>query len=371
MQGSHLARTSSDVGTPRRGCPRHTLRLVPVLALLGVSLYVLLGLSGPNDPHGQLLLDSAQLFWRKGREATKEQGWELETCRNSVSNGYWRHGEQQCKPIPTVPAPDPGVVAHCAPLLLKWPNGTIATRGGSLQTWVWETLVGATTDDGHRRCERVHVSSAIAREVLGERWVAVLGDSEARKFAVALLNHMAPTMPVVFNRHSDFMYDSSNAPIPAIVSFTWAPYTENITSTLEAWDARDTLPDYLVLSAGLWHMLWSGHVDEYALEASRLHSVLMPRINRKAKGFWISLSSLIHHKLLSEQKRQMMNNSQVQSYNGAVSWAGLLAPRGPLILLDLHSVSQGCGDECTTDGIHYSENVYQVLVQAFLNALAF
>lgn len=54
----------------------------------------------------------------------------------------------------------------------------------------------------------------------------------------------------------------------------------------------------------------------------------------------------------------------------APSQAGLLAPSGPLALLDLFLLTQQCGEECSTDGVHSVPDVYDAALQLLLNLAA-
>jgi hypothetical protein len=50
--------------------------------------------------------------------------------------------------------------------------------------------------------------------------------------------------------------------------------------------------------------------------------------------------------------------------------AGVLAPAGPLHLLDLFPLTQHCGEECSTDGVHSLREVYDAALQLMLNVAA-
>ena len=50
--------------------------------------------------------------------------------------------------------------------------------------------------------------------------------------------------------------------------------------------------------------------------------------------------------------------------------AGVLAPGGPFALLDLLPLTQHCGEECSTDGVHSVPQVYDAALQLLLNLVA-
>lgn len=49
---------------------------------------------------------------------------------------------------------------------------------------------------------------------------------------------------------------------------------------------------------------------------------------------------------------------------------GLLEPAGPLSLLDLFPLTQRCGEECSTDGVHSTPEVYDAALQVLINVYA-
>jgi hypothetical protein len=42
---------------------------------------------------------------------------------------------------------------------------------------------------------------------------------------------------------------------------------------------------------------------------------------------------------------------------------------GPCMLLDVAKLTQGCGQQCTADGMHYNGEVYDAVLHIILNAL--
>eukprot|EP00241_Pyramimonas_parkeae_P012723 CAMPEP_0114235028 /NCGR_PEP_ID=MMETSP0058-20121206/6023_1 /TAXON_ID=36894 /ORGANISM="Pyramimonas parkeae, CCMP726" /LENGTH=271 /DNA_ID=CAMNT_0001346745 /DNA_START=448 /DNA_END=1264 /DNA_ORIENTATION=+ len=95
-----------------------------------------------------------------------------------------------------------------------------------------------------------------------------------------------------------------------------------------------------------------------------------PSVSATMPTFWMTISSIVHHKLQSEQKKQMMTAQKVEQYNNIVdTHSGLLQPSGPAYQLDMTRLTSGCGPGCTEDGIHYNNRTFDVALQQTLNAL--
>lgn len=202
--GRALARLGSGTYSPGssiasgggKGC-RRLLLYGGVVSVTALLLFVLDGVipSTREQPRQQLstTLSQQQLLQQR--------------CWQSVSAGHWQPQLHHCEPESMAPANSEAIVAHCKPLTLLWPNGTVAVQGGPVQRWHWDSR---SREQEELPCAWQHVSSIGAKEALGRGWVAIVGDSEARKFTVALLNHLAPTLPVSFSRYALFLGASSS-----------------------------------------------------------------------------------------------------------------------------------------------------------------
>ena len=76
---------------------------------------------------------------------------------------------------------------------------------------------------------------------------------------------------------------------------------------------------------------------------------------------------MVGSKLKTEQKKLRMTADSVAAYNARQQ--ALLAPLGPCFLLDMHRLSAGCSQECTEDGIHYSDATFDASLQQWAAAL--
>jgi hypothetical protein len=201
--------------------------------------------------------------------------------------------------------------------------------------------------------------------------VAVLGDSVARLFYAALLQQAGlGEGECVVGGHQSFQHALAGS---ARSSFYWAPYEANMTSILQGWAASGEAPDVAVMGASLWHMLHNGDAPARRSDLRSLrravHRLRLVRKQTRTLFFWMSTSNLVAHKLPSDHKRARLTVAQIERYD-ADSAAELLMPRGPCLLLDTHRVTRDCGADCTTDGMHYVNSTYAVLLQHWANSIA-
>jgi hypothetical protein len=65
-----------------------------------------------------------------------------------------------------------------------------------------------------------------------------------------------------------------------------------------------------------------------------------------------------------------MTDAMRVAYDEALRSSKLLRRSGgPLLLLDIQSLSWNCGVRCTEDGMHYDGAVYEAALHIMLNAL--
>ncbi|KAL6642768.1 hypothetical protein ACP70R_020949 [Stipagrostis hirtigluma subsp. patula] len=264
--------------------------------------------------------------------------------------------------------------ASCATALhrVSWTDAAAGGVGGAGRSWAWPPSLAAN-------CGFARLSRDDASLLLNGSWVMVAGDSQARLLVLALLRLLldpaaaAAAEPELFRRHSDY-----RAAVPArgiSVDFVWAPFESNLTRLLRE-DLRlaPRMPDVLVLGSGLWHML---HVTDAACYGDALASVAEAARSLRAPlpvppphMFWIGLPRLVNHMLNTDAKRARMNHTMLQAYDREVDQRGILRrDGGPFRLLDVGKLTQGCGQQCTADGMHYDGEVYDAVMHIMLNAL--
>ncbi|KAK9274834.1 hypothetical protein L1049_022087 [Liquidambar formosana] len=240
-------------------------------------------------------------------------------------------------------------------------------------------------------CEFQKLGRSDASDLLNGSWVVVAGDSQARFVALSLLNLVLDSDGLesvkddLFKRHSD--YRMVIAEIGMKLDFIWAPYATNLTDLMMEFKRKRNYPDVLVMGSGLWHMLHVTNASDYGVSLQRLRSAVLSLVPissqfdmdgpvtgsvsiRSPHLFWLGMPMLINSMLNTEEKREKMSSAARNAYDREISDSKLLRQfGGPLLLLDIQSLSRNCGSWCTVDGMHYDGAVYEAAVHIVLNAL--
>lgn len=251
--------------------------------------------------------------------------------------------------------------------------------------WAKTAKVGA--------CEFQKLGKSDASDLLNGSWVVVAGDSQARLVMLSLLNlvlgadskQMESIRGDLFKRHSD--YNLVVDEIGMKLDFVWAPYVTNLTSMVKEYKRKKSYPDVLLMGSGLWHMLHITNASDYEDDLRMLRNSVVSFIplssdlgtNGPVTGsesarsphlFWLGMPMLINSMLNTQKKREKMNDAMWHAYDRALGGSKLLQQTGgPLVLLDIESLTWNCGPHCTVDGMHYDGAVYEAAVHAMLNAL--
>jgi hypothetical protein len=193
----------------------------------------------------------------------------------------------------------------------------------------------------------------------------------------------APPSAFVFERHGDFERNisttttnnkkstSGGGDSQVRVTFHWQPFPQNASNALLEW-RHDKKPALIITSSTLWHMLHIRDQKAFGTEMASLAGVteeMMPKLPEVPKPVAVlAVGTEVHaERLMSVEKRAAMTPEAVDNYNKALQKAGVLAPQGPFGLLDMFSITYGCGIECSVDGIHSQPQVYDAATQIVLN----
>lgn len=257
------------------------------------------------------------------------------------------------------------------------------------KSWAW-TSSSTVSACGFQKLGRFDAS-----DLLNGSWVVVAGDSQARLVALSLLSLVLDSGPLekvnrdLFKRHSDYQIVVSE--IGMRLDFIWAPYTVNLTNLVNGFKRNRNYPDVLVMGSGLWHMLHFTNASDFGVQLQSLRSAsvsLLPfspdtgsdrPVTSSGSGsvsarsphlFWIGMPTLINSMLNTEEKREKMTDAMRGEYDKELHNSKILRKAGgPLLLLDIESLSWNCGVRCTVDGMHYDMPVYEAALHIMLHAL--
>lgn len=251
--------------------------------------------------------------------------------------------------------------------------------------WSWSNSAPVVS------CDFQKLARSDASDLLNGSWVVVAGDSQARLFVVSLLGlvlgseEMDSVRAHLFKRHSDYHIVIDQ--IGMKLDFVWAPYVTNLTHLMMDFKQENNYPDVLLMGAGLWHMLHVTNSSDYGVSLRLLRNSVVSLLPispefgndgpvtgsvsiRSPHIFWMGMPVLISSMLNTEEKRVKMNDAMWDDYNKELYRSKLLRQSGgPLLLLDIQSLSEKCGKQCTLDGMHYDRIVYEAAIHIMLNAL--
>ncbi|OWM84957.1 hypothetical protein CDL15_Pgr027744 [Punica granatum] len=254
-----------------------------------------------------------------------------------------------------------------------------------LKSWGWPQT-GPVSE-----CEFQKLGRPDTSDLLNGSWVVVAGDSQARLVALALLSlvldseRMDSVRGDLFKRHSNYQIVVSD--IGMKLDFVWAPFASNLTDLMVELKQNSSYPDVLVMGSGLWHMLHVHNASDYGVSLELLKGSvtsllpLSPELGddgpvtgsvsfRPPPFFWLGMPMLINSMLNTKEKRERMDDAAFNAYEIELHQSKILRQfGGPLLLLDIHSLTRNCGKRCTEDGMHYDAAVYNAAIHIMLNAL--
>ncbi|BBN17245.1 hypothetical protein MPTK1_7g13020 [Marchantia polymorpha subsp. ruderalis] len=304
------------------------------------------------------------------------------------------------------PWPYPGVLDSLPPKLtpvncvshlhdLVWRDGEprefMSSTAGNVSTFRdfdWEPT-GRAAD----KCKFQKLNTEDMVELFRGTWIVVAGDSQLRFFFLSLLDLLMPDDNPInqrpMERHTSYEHTWEEENIR--LQFVWAPFSVNLTRLVVEYRHNHTYPDVLVMGAGLWHMLHltnSSHYGESLSQLQRAIVSLFPSssytksltsanvVDTWSKTtlqvphmFWLNSPALIRSMLNTERKRERMTAETSQLYEDELRKSKLVRPEGPMTLVNMKKLSQGCGPFCTIDGMHYNYATYEAAVHVVVNAL--
>eukprot|EP01034_Spumella_vulgaris_P022296 gene22296-28412_t len=271
------------------------------------------------------------------------------SCLEAISHGHWI--KVKCSE-PT--AAKPSKSAYC-----------------STDQWVW---------DAEADCPVARFDQSKLRSVFKAKQLLFVGDSSVRS---AYHQFIALLEPGYQQNHSASFYHSNIQYRPSFdknssVSFVWAPLLENVTTTLKQQvyvDAAAVKPKYdmVVCGAAYWDALYTRDVAAYSAQFGGLMKSLAAATRPSAINIWLLPTTVVDDHLTSADKQRYMTETVMEKYREAArSTVTSMSGSGSAFfqtVVDPTPVSRS-REGGTPDGIHYGEEVYQVVAHQLVNAYA-
>ncbi|EFN56772.1 hypothetical protein CHLNCDRAFT_144254 [Chlorella variabilis] len=133
------------------------------------------------------------------------------------------------------------------------------------------------------------------------------------------------------------------------------------------------LPDVVIISTSSWYYRHKLPVYqlEHDLQELRVAVEAADAAARKAGRHLLWLLLTVPSRVRGRNRSSTWSAplQAISVYNKALQASGLLHPQGPMLLLDLHALSEGCLAWCSYDGIHANAAVYALVNQMIANLL--
>ncbi|CAA2980681.1 Hypothetical predicted protein [Olea europaea subsp. europaea] len=227
------------------------------------------------------------------------------------------------------------------------------------------------------KCEFKKLEKPDALVMLNRSWVVFAGDSQTRLGMLSLLKLVeVPERVRIAKKHLKKLHTDYSTYIDSIgmkLDFKWKPYVRRLPKLMLEFKKNEKYPDIIVMGAGLWDMLYENNVSDYDVSLRSLRNSLQDLDSKDGKVphlFWFAMPTVINSKLTPGEKRDNLTEQRRIWYDNKVNGSKLLNKfGGPLLKLDIQYLSELCGPQCTKDGLHYDEVVYDIAVQIMLNAV--
>jgi hypothetical protein len=266
----------------------------------------------------------------------------LHQCHQSVTSGHWDINDL-CPPQSALSSHGQEIPAHCLS-----------------SEWNWN-------QKSSQLCQFHHLTPKEAMAMFKNRHVYFLGDSTVR-FLYHRFNHLLDSKylpPVTDKKHENFIHHHSSPSLNTTVEFHWTPFLRNITADLTfTLDSSKDEGALWILGATLWDILHDHSLVDYQANLISLERLLQQRPADPSQVYWIAPLRVVNHKLNTEDKRNFMTEQAVEMYRDVVKKSSI---QSVLRCIDSENVTAEREEE-TVDGVHYSPEIYDVLVQLIGNS---
>lgn len=262
-------------------------------------------------------------------------------CLAAVSRGAW----QSLPCASDIPALKTNVAAFC-----------------EQDMWTWSDLPP--------QCPVTKLSVSKANAVFKGKNVLFVGDSVVRSSYHQFISLLEPKYQQNHSfalKHQDFQYRVSSS--DCTVTFVWAPFVTDVGKVLQEKSVQAQL---VVAGASLWDALHKHSVTNYASALEALATSLPPSIRgvnqTTTVKLWLLPTDVFDERLPTPEKREHMNHQQVEAHRQVVEQNKAMQEVFHTFV-DPKSVSSG-REGSSTDGVHYADEVYDVVAQMLANAYA-
>jgi hypothetical protein len=233
--------------------------------------------------------------------------------------------------------------------------------------------------DAEADCPVSRFDQSKLRSIFKAKQLLFVGDSSVRS---AYHQFIALLEPGYKQNHSASFYHSDIKHRPLFdknssVSFIWAPMLENVTTTLRQEVYNDVSAtakpkyDMVVCGAAYWDALYTRDVAAYSAQFGGLMKSLAPAARPSTINIWLLPTTVVDDHLTSADKQRYMTETVMEKYREAArgTISSFLGAPFFQTVVDPTLVSRS-REGGTPDGIHYGEEVYQVVAHQLVNAYA-
>lgn len=264
-------------------------------------------------------------------------------CLAAISQGHWV--ETRCDSTPTSTSS-------------KKQQQLPQTAYCQTSQWVW---------DANGKCPISKKSTATLRSVYKGKKVLFAGDSEVRNVYHQFISLLEPDYvqnKTALIKHSDLHYQPAFSK-DASVDFVWAPLASNLTAVVQS-HLHSGNYRLIVLGVAAWDALHGRDINAYSnnLKSLAVEISSNSMYLNTTKLVWMQPTTIVSDNLVTEEKRRYMNEEVMQQHRAAF----LASPAAGLFdtVIDGTQASRGKRSQ-PVDGIHYSEDVYEVLAHMVSN----
>ena len=276
-------------------------------------------------------------------------------CLLRISDGNWEISTDGC------PAPSRGVLSHCD-------NSTGLPRR-------WASRAPAD-------CLPSSLVQADVAAMFKDKKVAFVGDSHLRKlynFMIEFLSDDQITVAPASDKkeHKDFA--TTVEPTGTRLEFYWRAEIRSTAAIINEFldldgggGNKDTserrLPDLIVCDASAHQAKWARDYDAFVGELPTLVEAVMNYHERFPRSPIVWMISPPFREVYDPSNPETQYFYSLRKFNDALWDAGLFAPKGPVVPIDMYRIAEGCVDYCYRDNTHVLPSVNVLLFQMITGA---